>query len=312
MAKIFAYAAAVGALFLVQAGGGFAQQAGSRTEAKAAPLIINSGDLIEVGVFDNPDLSGRFRVDEKGNIDVPLLGPVHVAGETAEEAGTTIEKQYVDADILKAPNAHATVFISEYATQGILVNGEVKSPGLYPALGVRMLNDVITAAGGMTPQASSKVTITRKTDPENPIKVDFDPVASTPVVPQVQIFPGDTITVPNAGGVYVLGSVTRSGLFLLEQRRTLTVEKALALCGGTVSGANMKHAHIVRTLKDGKKEDIVFNANEILKGKAADIALKDGDILYIPTSNVKVAILRAINSAIGVGTNIATFRLAYQ
>lgn len=312
MAKIFAYAAAGMAFLLMQAGGGFAQQAGSRAEAKAAPLKIDSGDLVDVLVYDNPDLSGHFRVDEKGDIVFPLLGPVHVGGETAEEAGETIAKQYVAADILKEANAHATVFIAEFATQRILVNGEVRSPGAFPALGVRTLDEMVTAAGGETPQASSMLVITRKTDPENRITVEYDPGAASPVVPQVQIFPGDTITVPNAGGVYILGSVTRPGFYMLEQKRTLTVEKALALSGGSVQGANMKHAHIVRTLKDGKKEDIVFNANEILKGRAADIALKNGDIFYVPISNVKVAILRAINSAIGVGTSIATFRLAYQ
>ena len=74
----------------------------------------------------------------------------------------------------------------------------------------------------------------------------------------------------------------------------------------------MKHAHMVRSLPDGKKEDIEIDVKEILKGRAADIALRDGDILYIPVNGVAVAIQRAINSAIGVGTNIATFRLAYR
>jgi polysaccharide export outer membrane protein len=207
---------------------------------------------------------------------------------------------------------YVTVFIAEFATQGIVVSGEVKTPGLYPALGVRVLNDVLTVAGGVTPTASSKVVITRKSDPGNPITVEYTPEALTPLLPRVQIFPGDTITVPLAGSVYVLGSVQRSGVYLLEARHVLTVEKAMALAGGMTHGSNGNHAHIVRTLGDGNKEDITFNMNLILKGKAPDLALKDGDILYVPTSNLKLGLMQAINSAIGIGTSVVTYRTAYQ
>jgi polysaccharide export outer membrane protein len=312
MAKPFVCGLSIVAFLMAQLAIGSAQQAGNPHVESAAPLRIGPGDLIDVAIFDNPDLSGHFRVDEKGEITLPLVGRVRLEGETAEEAATTIEQQYVQKEILTATAAHASVFISEYATQGILVNGEVKLPGLYPALGIRMFNDVMTAAGGVTPNASSKVVITRKSDPGNPITVEYIPEAQSPVVPRVQIFPGDTITVPFAGSVYLLGSVSRSGLYILEGRHVLTVEKAMALAGGTTRGANTGHSHIVRTLEDGRKEDIVFNVSLILKGKAPDLALKDGDILYIPTSNIKLGVMQAINSAIGIGTSVVTYRTAFQ
>jgi polysaccharide export outer membrane protein len=311
MAKTFAFAATVAAFLLVQAGAGVAQQTGNPTPA-VPPLIISSGDLIEIAMYDNADLSGRFRVDERGDITVPLLGLVHVAGETAEEVGATIEERFVEADILRPGKAHATVFISEYATQGILVNGQVKSAGLYPALGVRMFSDVMTAAGGVTPAASSKVIITRKTDPDHPITVDYNPEALTPVVPRIQIFPGDTITVPRAGIVYVLGKVNRPGGFVLDGRRTLSVETAMALAGGSGASAAMWRSHLVRTLEDGRKEDIILNVNKIQEAKAPDMALKDGDILFIPTSDAKSILIQAINSALGIGTSVAIYRTAYQ
>jgi len=312
MAKTFLLVAAIGTCILARAAAGVAQEGGTPAAFVPAPLRIGSGDLIELTVYDNPDLTGHFRVDEKGDVTIPLLGAVHLEGETAAEAGTTIEQQFVAAQILKAPTAHATVFISEYATQGILVNGEAKSPGLYPALGVRTLNDVITAAGGVLPTASSKVIITRKSDPANPITVDYNPEALTPVVPHIQMFPGDTITVPMAGSVYVLGGVEKPGIYVLEGRHVLTAEKAMALAGGSTHGATINKAHVVRTLDNGKKEDILFNVSEIYKGKAPDIALKDGDILYIPISNAKLALEQGITSAIGLGTAIATYRLAYH
>jgi len=311
MAKTIAFAAAITALLFVQTSAGLAQQSGEGPPITAPPLRIGSGDLLEISVFDSPDLSGRFRVNEKGDIGIPLLGPVHVEGETAEEAGTTIEQRYVAADIVKPSKAHASVFISEYATQGIMVTGEVKSGGLYPALGVRMFNDVMIAAGGVTPTASSKVIITRRGDPDHPITVDYNPEALTPVIPRVQIFPGDTITVPRAGIVYVLGNVNRSGGYVLDGRRTLSVETAMALAGGGGHAAALNRVHLVRTLEGGRKEDIVLAVNQIYKGKAPDVALKDGDVLFVPTSTGKLAIEQAISSSLNIGTSVLIYRTAY-
>jgi polysaccharide export outer membrane protein len=312
MAKTIAFAAAISALLFTQASAGRAQQSGDGPANSAPPLRIGSGDLLEINVYDSPDLSGRFRVDEKGDIGVPLLGPVHVDGETAEEAGKTVEQRYVDADILKPSKAHATVFISEYATQGILVTGQVKTGGLYPALGVRMFNDVLIAAGGVLPTASTKVVITRKGDPDHPITVDYNPEALTPVIPRVQIFPGDTITVPRAGIVYVLGNVNRSGGYVLDGRRTLSVETAMALAGGGGHAAAMNRVHLVRTLEGGRKEDIIVAVKRIYEGKAPDVALKDGDVLYVPTSNARLAAEQAISSALNIGTSVLIYRTAYQ
>jgi polysaccharide export outer membrane protein len=311
MGRAFAFAAVVSAFLLLQAGNGLGQQAGSPTPAAPA-LTVSFGDLIEIAIYDNADLSGRFRVDEKGDITVPLLGLVHVEGLTAEQVGTLIENRYVEADILRAGKAHATVFIAEYATQGILVNGEVKTPGMYPALGIRMFNDVMTAAGGVTPAASSKVIVTRKADPDHPITVDYNPEALTPIVPRIQIFPGDTITVPRAGIVYVLGRVNRPGGFVLDGRKALSVETAMALAAGSGQAAAMDRAHLVRTLDDGRKEDIILNINKILDAKAPDVALKDGDILFIPTSTSKLVLQQAISSALNIGTSVAIYRTAYQ
>jgi polysaccharide export outer membrane protein len=299
---------AICAFLLMRAGMGIAQQSAQPTLNTAPPLTIGSGDLIEISLYDSPDLSGRYRVDEKGDIAIPLLGPMHVEGETAEEAGRTIEQRYVAADILKPSKAHATVFIAEYASQGITVTGQVKSVGVFPALGVRMFNDVITAAGGVTAAASSKIIITRRGDPDHPFSVDYNPEALAPVIPRIQVFPGDTILVPRAGIVYVVGDVNRPGGYVLEGRSSLSVEEAMALCGGVAKAANLKHVHLVRTLEGGRKEDIAVSVKMIYKGKAPDVALKDGDILYVPTSMGMLVTEQAISSALGLGTSVAIYR----
>ncbi len=312
MAKRLACAAACWALLAAQSIAGNAQSPGGSESGMAPPLKIGSGDLIEVSMYENADLSGRFRVDERGDITIPLIGSLHVAGETAGEAAVQIEKRFVEAQILQPAESHATVFIAEYASQGITVTGEVKASGVYPALGVRTLNDVISAAGGVTTAAASKVVITHRSDPGNQMTLDYVPEALKPVIPNVQIFPGDTVTVPRAGIVYVVGNVNRPGGYVLDGRNTLTVEEAMALAGGSGKAAAIKHAQLVRNLEDGRKEAITIPINLIYKGQAPDVALRDGDILYVPTSTGKLITEQAITSALSIGSSIALYRTTIQ
>lgn len=308
MAKKLLLAIASCCLLLAPSMAGFAQQADNSPGNAAPPLKIGAGDLIEVTMFENPDLSGRYRVDQNGDVTVTLVGHVHVAGLTADEAAAALEKRYVEDQILLPAGAHATVLIAEYATQGINVSGEVKAPGVYPALGVRKLHDLIVAAGGVSQTASSQVVITRKDDPQHPITVNYNPEALKPVIPDIQIFPGDSILVPRAGIVYILGNVQRMGEFVLDGRQQLTVEEALALAGGGNRSPDLKRVQLVRTLDDGRKEAITIPVNLILKGRAPDVALKDGDILYVPTNNVRLVTMQAINDMISLGSGYVLYR----
>jgi polysaccharide biosynthesis/export protein len=308
MARKLACAAAFLALLFAQIVAASAQHTASPVTDQAPPLKIGSGDLLEVTMFENPDLSGRFRVDDRGDITVPLIGVVHVEGATAEEAAVMIERRFVEAQILQPGESHATVFIAEYATQGITVTGEVKSSGVYPALGVRTLNDVISAAGGVTLTAASKVIITHQRDPDHQVAVEYIPEALKPVIPNVQIYPGDTVMVPRAGIVYVVGNVNRPGGYILDGRQDLTVEQVMALAGGSGHAAEIKRAQVVRTLEDGRKESITVPINLIYKGQAPDMALKDGDVLFVPTNNAKLVAEQAASAALNIGSAVAIYR----
>lgn len=312
MLKTRALAAALSCIFLAQTMAVFAQGSGTTSTYQVPALNIGSGDLLQVSMFENPELSGSFRVDANGDIMLPLIGKVHVAGHTADEVGTEIAKRYVQAGILKPEGAYATISVLEYATQGITVNGEVKSPGIYPALGVRMLNDVIAAAGGESTGAASKVVITHRNDPAHPVAVYYNPSALNPTVPEVQILPGDSIMVPRAGIIYVLGDVVRAGGFVLDGRQELTIEEAMALAGGGAKAAAFNRVQLVRSLKDGRKEAITISVKDIYKGKAPDVALRDGDVVYVPTSTGKLAAEQAVSSALGIGTQVAVYRTSLR
>ena len=113
------YALALPIIMLGQAMSAIAQQSAQAAPVREPSLHIGAGDLLQVNVFEDPELSGQFRVDAHGDIGLPLVGHVHVAGDTADQVGALVAKRYVDAGILKPESSYATVSIVEYATQGI-------------------------------------------------------------------------------------------------------------------------------------------------------------------------------------------------
>jgi polysaccharide export outer membrane protein len=174
------------------------------------------------------------------------------------------------------------------------------------------LNDVVTAAGGPTSVAQSKVIITRRSDQQHPVTLAYNPDVLPRVTPDVQIFPGDTVSVPRAGIVYVLGAVNKSGGYLLDGHDEVTAQKALALAGGTGRAPAMNRAQLVRNMDDGRKLMIGVPLNLILQGKAPDILLRNGDILYVPTSTGKIVTQVAITAALAVGSAIAIYKIAFH
>jgi polysaccharide export outer membrane protein len=112
--------------------------------------------------------------------------------------------------------------------------------------------------------------------------------------------------------VYVAGAVLKPGAYLLDGRRPLTVEAAMALSGGTGKAPALKRVQLVRTMDDGRKEAITIPVNLIFKGQAPDVTLVDGDILYVPTSTGKLITEQAITAALGIGTSVAVYRTSYS
>src|SRR6266478_9819837 len=137
--------------------------------APARELMIGAGDLLEVSLYGMPDFKTDVRVSSGGEISLPMLGTVAVRGVSVEQAATLIERNLTQKGIFNDP--HITVFVKEYATQGISVLGEVQKPGIYPLLGERNLYDAISSAGGTTPKAGQYVLITHRSDPQHPLQV---------------------------------------------------------------------------------------------------------------------------------------------
>jgi polysaccharide export outer membrane protein len=124
---------------------------------------------------------------------------------------------------------------------------------------------------------------------------------------------GDVVTVPHAGIVYVLGAVARPGGFVLtNDREQMSTLKILALAGGYTNIAKTDHAVVIRKDAQGKQHEVTLDLKKILNSQAEDLSLQPSDILYVPQSGAKQAILRSIEFGLALGTAVALYRVAYH
>ena len=181
--------------------------------------------------------------------------------------------------------------------------GEIAKPGIYPALGDRKLYDLISAAGGFTPAAGRKVSIIHPHSPNGPITVDLPRNLADDLRDDVEILPGDTITIPRAPIVYVVGDVGRPAGLLVDNG-SLTVLQALALAGGANHTAKLGGVRIIRKGPAGMTETRV-PLKKMLEAKAPDVTLQGDDILFVPLSGARVAAGQGVSAAIAAATGLA-------
>jgi polysaccharide export outer membrane protein len=264
-------------------------------------LRLGPGDLLEVSVYNVPELSTKARIGNSGDIYLPLIDYVHVGDLTVEEAQSLIEKRLVDGGFVRS--AHVTIFLNESASQGVTVLGEVARPGIYPAIGDRKLFDMISAAGGFTASAGRKVSIIRFHNQSEPITVSLPRNLADDLKDDIQIFPGDTITVPRAPIIYVVGDVGHPAGLLVDNG-SLTVLQALALAGGANHTAKLGSVRIIRKGPTGMTETHV-PLKKMLEAKAPDVTLQADDILFVPLSGARVAAAQGVSAAISAATGLA-------
>jgi len=124
---------------------------------------------------------------------------------------------------------------------------------------------------------------------------------------------GDIVTVPHAGIVYVLGAVAHPGGFVVtNDREQLSTLKALALAGGLNVTARKNQAVIIRKDAAGQQHQVIVDLGKVLKQETEDVKLQASDVLYVPQSGSKTALIRAAEIGLGIGTAVAIFRVAQR
>jgi len=161
-------------------------------QADSSKLVLGAGDEVEITVYGAPDLSGHTRVSGEGNISLPLVGYIRIAGLTSSEAEGAIESQLRQNNILNDPQV--SLYVKDYTSGSISVAGEVAKPGSYSALGPHRLFDVLQAAGGLTEKAANRAVISHRGS-DNPITIELPKDPTQLARNNVEVLPGDTIVV---------------------------------------------------------------------------------------------------------------------
>jgi len=242
-------------------------------------------DLIEIKVFQVPELNTEVRVAEDGTITLPLLGKVYVAGLTRYQ----VEKKIADLLSRKyIKNPQVTIFIKEYRSNVAMVMGAVKTPGAYEIVGRMNLLQLIAMAGGITSDAQDRVIVFRQTGSvKASIIIPIEELLLTGSTKyNIEIQPGDVINIPEVLNieVYVFGQVKNPGVVTLPLGSGTTLLQAIAKAGGFTERAKKSSVLIKRRNEKGKEIKMEVNVKDILKGKKPDIKLKPYDIIYVPES----------------------------
>lgn len=254
-----------------------------------AELKLAQGFLLSLNVLDDSDFTGVFRVDEAGNIVLPELGSVHVAGKTVPEVRGEVTKDLLDRGILKDPQVELNVV--EYTAPQVTVLGAVASPGVFPLLAPEGLSDVLALAGDTTILAGDQIEITNSIGGGKPKTVHYFRGEDNKLLNSVIVQPGDTVHVERAGIVYVLGGVTRPGGYLMQENGNLSVLQAISIAGGTGLTASTKSVYVMRRNKDSSTAWLEFPYKKMTEGKIADVQLHTNDVVFVPNSRFKSAFL---------------------
>ena len=256
-------------------------------EAPAPPArtppeyLVGAGDVLELTVFGNEDLSRSPTVQPSGVIALPLLGEVPVAGLTVAEVQRKLTT-LLARDFLVNPQVE--VKVKEYQSQFVSVVGEINNPGRKPLLGRTRLIDVLVEAGGFKPTASGEVLITRGEGTfaggERTLRLRFGANAPSPqdqINLELPLQSGDIITASAKYYVTVEGEVAKPGRYPIDGE--LTVTGAVSLAGGLTrfgSGdlrlrrldPETKQSQILelylKAIRNGKKPDLTLQANDAI------------------------------------------------
>jgi len=266
-------------------------------------IPIGPGDLLDIEVFNTPELSGKLRVDQRGQVTLPLGGDVPVQGLTVAQAAKVIQDALVSKNLMLQPTV--MVNILEYATEGVTVLGEVRAPGIYTLLGPHSLYDALASAGGATSSEGATIAITHAGQSEQPHIVNVTTPNYSAEQKSTIIEPGDTIVVSRADLVYIVGDTVHSGAFYIQNGQPLTILELVSLAQGVNRTAAMGHVALIRPTPDGKAVTIPMNLNKVMRNEETNLVVLAGDVLVVPRSGWKTfgftalpALTNAVASAV--------------
>ncbi len=291
-------------------------------ESIQSTYVLGPDDQITIQGVEAEEFANKpVRVDADGNVNLPMIGRVHVAGLSLSECETALNQKFATY----VRNPQLSVSLTELRSQPVSVVGAVNNPGVVQVQGRKTLLELLSLAGGLRQDSGYSVKITRQADYGRiPLPdAEVDPSGRFSVAElslkqlmeakdpatNIRIMPHDVITVPRASIVYVVGQVHKAGGFTLGENRSLSVLQALSLAEGLDPTANSSAAKILRAPKEGtQRQETPVDLKKILAGKSEDIALRPDDILFVPSNQTKRIAIRAIETAVSTASGVVIWR----
>jgi len=169
--------------------------------------LIGPMDVLDISVYQVPDLTKTVQVGDDGSINYPLLGEVPASGKTARGLERVLQSK-LGAKFIRSPQV--TVFVKESNSQRVTIEGSVKSSGVFPLKGRTTLMQVLAMSGGVDMDTDSgNVVIFRTIDgTRSAARFDFDAIkAGNAVDPELK--PGDVIVVDTSSTKLALSNVMK-------------------------------------------------------------------------------------------------------
>lgn len=273
---------------------------------------IGPGDLLDVRVFDQAQLSGTARVGESGELDLPFVGEFPAAGLTPAQLEAKLAARY--GEFLRHPLV--SVRVLEVNSRQVSVTGEVIRPGVYAFSGQLRLLQALAMAGGVATDRAGTVlyllhgsaATTQAAQAGRPVTISVTSALETLDLHEVLTDPrmdpmlhsGDMIEVPEAQQVFVTGDVVKSGALPLKPG--LNLADAVSLAGGPLSKADPHHVRIIRRVPGRTQPEVlIFDLAKIHHGQGLDPKLEADDICVVPESGWRDVGLGILDFFAGAG-----------
>jgi polysaccharide export outer membrane protein len=244
-----------------------------------AAYTIGPEDVLRITVYEHPDLSQEVVVAPDGSFSYPLIGTVQAAGLTVRQLEAQMVRRLADG-YLVAPQL--TITVTQSRSRQVHVLGAVKAPGNYVLQQNTTLVELLSKAGGPTPDAGWYVTIVRSSaaggegaaaSGEGPevLRVDLEQLLAGKMG-HIKVYSGDTVYVHESAFFFVSGQVRNPGRYRLT--RGMTILKAITLAGGPTEFAAKKRVRVRRTVQGQLRE---FSA-------AMSDLVEPEDVIIVPES----------------------------
>jgi polysaccharide export outer membrane protein len=248
--------------------------------AEAGPDLgypLGPGDVVDVRVLDEEELSGRVRISQQGELELAVLGKVAVGGLSTAEAAEKLEGLLAVCCLVEPD---VVVQVVEFRAHTVEVLGNVGKPGPVVLTRPEGVLQVLALAGGLSEGAAQEARLIRRDGSR--VDVDLHALLNRgAMVHNHRLLGGDVLFVPGAVQVAITGEVKKVGR--VPWSEGLTVVQALSEAGGPTENAAVRRIQVIRTTGENAGVHRI-NLRRVLRGRAPSFLLKPDDTIWVPRS----------------------------